>query len=53
MSTKVNGRIMKETAEEFSSGEMAPSTRAIGRTMWPTDMEDLSTLTEMCMSENG
>lgn len=44
---------MKETAEECSNGEMAQFTRAIGRTMWLMDMEDLSTPTEMCMWANG
>jgi hypothetical protein len=48
-----NGKIMKETEEEFNNGKMAPSTKVIGRKMSHLDMVDLSMLTEMSILGSG
>jgi len=48
-----NGKTMKETGEEYSSGKMAPSMRDIGRTTSLLATGDSYTQTAMSTSESG
>jgi len=48
-----NGKIIKETEEEFNNGKTARSTKVIGRTMSPLDMVDLYMLTGMSILGSG